>query len=151
MCFVTSATLIAYYKLTFATSQAKVVPNVNTVNSKQMGGLIIVFYDEYCRLCNSVGKSPSACAEVIGFKRSVVTRWKNGMIPRDANMMRIADYFGVSVDELQGIKKEPVEDKLSDAQKMLMSMIPNLSDDTASMLLILAKQLTVRNKSQDGE
>ena len=66
-------------------------------------------------------------------------------------MFKLANYFGVSVDELQGNKKEPVEDKLSDAQKMLIDMIPNLSDDTASMLLILAKQLTVRNKSQDGE
>ena len=110
-----------------------------------------MFYDEFCKLCNSKGVSPSACAEAVGLKRSIVTRWKGGSIPRDATMFKLANYFGVSVDELQGNKKEPVEDKLSDAQKMLMSMIPNLSDDTASMLLILAKQLTVRNKSQDGE
>ena len=110
-----------------------------------------MFYDECVRLCNEIGKAPSSVAEDLGLPRSIVTRWKKGSAPRDSNLMKVANYFGVSVDELQGNKKEPVEDKLSDAQKMLMSMIPNLSDDTASMLLILAKQLTVRNKSQDGE
>lgn len=110
-----------------------------------------MFYDEYIRLCNEAKKTPSACAEEMGFPRSVVTRWKQGKQPRDANLRKVADYFGVSVDELRGNKKEPVEDKLSDAQKMLIDMIPNLSEDTTSMLLILAKQLTVRNKSQDGE
>lgn len=109
-----------------------------------------MFYDEYLRLCNSVRKTPSACAEEMGFPRSIVTRWKEGKMPRDATVRRVADYFGVEPDVLRGNKKEPVEDKLSDAQKMLMGMIPNLSDDTVSMLLILAKQLTARGKSQDA-
>lgn len=59
-----------------------------------------MFYDNYVRLCNKANKSPSAVAEEIGFKRSVVTAWKNGRSPREATLLRIADYFGCSIAEL---------------------------------------------------
>lgn len=63
-------------------------------------------------------------------------------------MVRIADYFGVSVESLKGKKEQPIqEDGLSDVKQMLKGMIPDLSEDTASMLLILAKQLTAKDKS----
>ena len=59
-----------------------------------------MFYFNFVNLCNSVNKSPSAVAEEMGFKRSVVTAWKNGRQPRQATLQKIADYFGVSVDDL---------------------------------------------------
>ena len=108
-----------------------------------------MFYDEYCKLCNGIGKAPSACAEDMGFQRSVITRWKAGSVPRYATMLKIADYFGVEPDVLNGVKKEPVEDKLSDIQQMLIDSVRQMSDEDASMLLILSKQLTARGKSQD--
>lgn len=61
-----------------------------------------MFYDNYLRLCNSVGKSPTAVALEIGLKASTVTRWKKGTIPTDATLIKIADYFGASVDYLLG-------------------------------------------------
>ena len=59
-----------------------------------------MFYDNFVRLANSRQLSPSAAAEQIGFKRSEVTRWKNGSVPRRATLVRIADFFGVSPDQL---------------------------------------------------
>lgn len=59
-----------------------------------------MFYFNYIRLCNSINKSPSAVAEEMGFKRSVVTRWRNGVTPRATTLQKIADYFGVPVEEL---------------------------------------------------
>lgn len=59
-----------------------------------------MFYDEFCKLANQFGKSPSACAVEMGFQKSSLTRWKQGMIPRRANLLRIADYFGVKVEDL---------------------------------------------------
>lgn len=110
-----------------------------------------MFYGQYCKQCNRVGKSPSACAEEMGFKRSVITRWKNGAEPRRATLVRIADYFGVSPDDLLGeIKKEP-ENRLSDAHKRLIALLPQMDEDAVSMLLILAKQLEARGRSQDDD
>lgn len=71
----------------------------------------MVFYDNYVRMCNKVNKSPSAAAEEMGMKRSVVTAWKNGRSPRAATLQRIADYFGCSTSELLDEKeKTPSED-----------------------------------------
>jgi len=111
-----------------------------------------VFYDEYCKQCNRVGKSPSACAVEMGFHKSEVTRWKNGTVPRRANLLRIADYFGCTIDDLvkEEIKKEP-ENRLSDAHARLIALLPQMDEDAVSMLLILAKQLEARGKSQDDD
>ena len=58
------------------------------------------FYYNFLRLCNRVNKSPSAVAKEIGLDRSTVTRWKGGQLPHDANLVRIADYFGVAPESL---------------------------------------------------
>ena len=66
-----------------------------------------MFYDNYVKLCNSIGKSPSAVAVEVGIYKSTVSNWKNrGTSPTDATAQRIADYFGVSVAELCGGQKE---------------------------------------------
>ena len=60
-----------------------------------------MFYDNYIRLCNSVNKTPSAVAVEMGISKTSVNRWKNGSYPTDATMLRIANYFGVTVDVLK--------------------------------------------------
>lgn len=62
----------------------------------------MAFYENYVKLCNSVGKSPSAVAVELKFGKPSVTRWKSGTEPRDATLQKIADYFGVTVDFLKG-------------------------------------------------
>ena len=59
-----------------------------------------MFYYNFVNKCNELNKSPSAAAEEMGFKRSVVTRWKNGTVPRRATLQKIAKYFDCSVEEL---------------------------------------------------
>ena len=59
-----------------------------------------MFYDNFVRLSVRKGLSPSAAAEEMGFKRSVVSRWKAGAVPRQATLQRIADFFGANVREL---------------------------------------------------
>lgn len=59
----------------------------------------ILFWDNFVRQCERVEKSPSVASEELGFNRSAVTAWKNGALPRVASRKKIADYFGISVDE----------------------------------------------------
>ena len=55
-----------------------------------------MFYDNFINLCAQRGIAPSAAAVAMGFQKSVVTRWKkNGSTPTDANLQKIAAYFGV--------------------------------------------------------
>ena len=73
------------------------------------------FYNNFVRLCNSVGKSPSRVVLDVGGTKSAITRWKNGGNPTDATAMKIAEYFGVSIDELTG--KADLGDMLYEAAR----------------------------------
>lgn len=69
-----------------------------------------MFYDIYCELCQKHGLTPSGAATKIGFNRASVTMWKNtGKAPKQDLLVRIADYFGVSVDYLLGKENAPTE------------------------------------------
>ena len=60
------------------------------------------FYNNYVRLCNSVGKTPSAVAVEIGIEKSTVSRWSKGSSPNHATKLKVADYFGCSISDLTG-------------------------------------------------
>lgn len=89
------------------------------------------FYENYVKLCNSVGKSPSAVAVELKFGKPSVTRWKSGAEPRDATLQKIADYFGVTVEYLKGeeTKKDPATNgEVSSAKKALINLIVDLDE-----------------------
>lgn len=71
------------------------------------------FYDKYIWLCNSINKSPSAVAIELEIGKPSVTRWKRGAEPRDSTKLRVANYFGITVEELmsgvEDAKKAPTE------------------------------------------
>ncbi|MFR4663562.1 MAG: hypothetical protein ACLT79_01215 [Faecalibacterium prausnitzii] len=56
---------------------------------------------------DGVGEKPAAVAEELVFSNSMPTSWKNGALPRMSSCKKIADYFGITVEELMGTKKEP--------------------------------------------
>lgn len=68
-----------------------------------------MIYDNFVRLCNSVGKAPSAVALELGISKSAVSNWKHQRNEMTAaTALKIADYFGITVDELKnGVKKQP--------------------------------------------
>lgn len=96
-----------------------------------------MFYANYLKLCNSIGKSPSTVAEEIGIQRSTVTRWKSGKSQTDANIQKVADYFHVSVDYLKGNEKTPTvpeDDERSYDDAVLLDAF-NKADETTKELI----------------
>lgn len=91
-----------------------------------------MFWDNFLLLCDRAGKSPNAVAAEIGFKSSgTVTGWKDGTIPYERNLKKIADYFGVTVDYLLNAEKEsPISvaadgvDKLDKEALDIMHQLP---------------------------
>lgn len=61
-----------------------------------------MFYDNYVRLCNERGEGPTVVAKKVGVDKSAASRWSKGSLPRDTTLVKIADYFGVTVGELMG-------------------------------------------------
>ena len=66
-----------------------------------------MFWNNFLAECEKKGRSPAVVAEELGFSNSATTCWKNGSLPRMSSRKKIADYFGVTVEELMGTKKEP--------------------------------------------
>ena len=67
-----------------------------------------MFFENYLMYCQKVGKSKTAVAKQIGVTSKSVTGWQNGSIPRNGTLKKLADYFGVTVDDLlSDNKKEP--------------------------------------------
>lgn len=67
-----------------------------------------MFWTNYVGLCNSVGESPNTVASKCGVKSTgTVTGWKNNSLPRPAILKNIADYFGISVEQLLADNEKP--------------------------------------------
>ena len=100
-----------------------------------------MFYLTFIELCSKIKKSPSAVAEEMGFKRSVITRWRNGTVPRDANLQRIADYFGVPVETLTAGQKESAPTVTDERDLEMLSLLSRLTPEQKEMLLLQIKGL----------
>lgn len=60
------------------------------------------FFLRFKDLCRNIGRSPNNVARELGIPSGSVTAWKQGATPRSATVLRLADYFNVSVDYLSG-------------------------------------------------
>ena len=97
------------------------------------------FYEKYLCLCNSINKSPSAVALELKIGKPSVTRWKNGATPRDATVLKIADYFGVTVAELMsGVgEQEKAPAAKGEGSKETASNFIKATNDRAALLALI--------------
>lgn len=61
-----------------------------------------MFYDNFLKLCNLVGKAPTTVLGEVGISKSANTRWRNGEKPTPANILKLSEYFQVTDDILLG-------------------------------------------------
>lgn len=59
-----------------------------------------MFWNTFVQLCNERGISPNRVCAELNFSKNAATKWKQGAMPRDTTLRKIADYLGVSVDYL---------------------------------------------------
>lgn len=95
------------------------------------------FYYVFLNLCNKVGKTPSKVALEIGTSKPAVTRWKSGSMPSDATLVKLAEYFNVSVEYLKGetdIKKAPLSEE-SEAAAEFANLYESLTAEQRQLIL----------------
>jgi transcriptional regulator with XRE-family HTH domain len=97
-----------YYNLDLSGFQGNIKFFLDFVNLTKKE-VEILFWDNFVIECAKKKKSPAAVAEELGFSNSMPTSWKNGSLPRMSSRKKLADYFGITVEELMGTKKEPAE------------------------------------------
>ena len=81
-----------------------------------------MFWNNFVKLCNNIGKSPNGVCADLGYSTAIASKWKKGATPRDTTLKKIADYFGV-----------PVSILTSDADEPLHSLAPDTDDITSGL------------------
>lgn len=61
-----------------------------------------MFWNILYKLCEKNSTKPYIVAKEIGVSNSVCTKWKNGSIPNGETLLKLSNYFGVSIDYLLG-------------------------------------------------
>ena len=72
-----------------------------------------MFFDVFCQLCKEKGMSANGVAKELSIASGTVSEWKKGRSPQNATLLRIANYFGVSIDYLLGKSETPSPAALS--------------------------------------
>ena len=99
-----------------------------------------MFYENFAFYCTKIGKSESAVAKDVGITSKSVTGWKNGALPRNSTLKKLADYFGITVEELMGTKKEPAgTGGLDDVKKQVVELMDDMSQEEIDAFLTLLK------------
>lgn len=99
-----------------------------------------MFWENFVTQCEELEKSPTTVVEELGFKRPAVTSWKNGALPQVKNRKKIADYFGITVEELMGTKKEPAgEGELTEDMKEILEYAQKMGPEERKAFLTLLK------------
>ena len=68
-----------------------------------------MFFDRLKELCDAKGISTYKACTDVGLNRAAVAKWKGGSQPNGATAVKLAEYFGVSVDYLLGKEKLPTD------------------------------------------
>lgn len=112
-----------------------------------------MFKEIFIRLCNERGEHPTVVCQKIGVTSSAFSKWTDESVPRKATLMRIADYFGVSVDYLLGNVQmdlqhfaEKEKEPTVTVDPKLLSLIDGMSADELEELERYAEFLLSKKK-----
>ena len=68
-------------------------------------------YDTFEKLCAAKGVTPYRVAKETGVSTSTLSSWKTGRYtPKQEKLQKIAEYFGVTVDQLTGVQTDVQSD-----------------------------------------
>ena len=115
-----------------------------------------MFWNNFEALCAEKGVSYNAAAADVGVRSSgTVTGWKNGAKPRGPVLKRLADYFGVTVEELTGEapeqKEKPTPGEGSGLDARFDALLSQMTDaDRADLLEYMEFKVAKRKENPNG-
>ncbi len=113
----------------------------------------MAFYENYLKLCEKAGKTPSAAALEMGLSKPTVNRWKKGGGATDATALKVASYFGVTVEELTGEeqKEKPAPSEGSGLDARFDELLSQMTDaDRADLLEYMEFKVAKRKENPNG-
>lgn len=106
-----------------------------------------VFYENFIKLCNQEGITPTGLVLKLGLSSSNASVWKNGGTPRPDILKKIADYFGVATDYLLSEHKEeppqPEAGAVTGLRKEAIDLVMSLPEKELDRLVRVLKAYAV--------
>lgn len=96
-----------------------------------------MFFENFLALCVKSGESPTSVVTKIGLNKSAVTSWRKGSNPTNTTLLKLANYFNISIEELKG-KKEPAgqmaDGNVQEAARLFSKLTPQEQEFFLSQL-----------------
>lgn len=122
-----------------------------------------MFKENFIRLCNQRGVAPTVVCSAVGLSNATFSCWTDKSIPRRATLMKIADYFSVTVDDLLRDEKAPPAEadeadelnemleelKTRPEMKLLFSLAKGATKEDVELAVAIIERM--RRQGNDGE
>lgn len=59
-----------------------------------------MFWDQFIELCNQHDTTPNPLGRKLGISSGILSRWKTGAMPSTEMLIKLSQYFNVSIDYL---------------------------------------------------
>lgn len=70
-----------------------------------------MFKENFIKFCNIKGIPPTVVCKHIGLSNAAFSNWTDESVPRKATLMKLADYFGCTVDDLLSDEPPALQEK----------------------------------------
>lgn len=115
-----------------------------------------MFYEQFEKVCKNKNTTVSAVLVALGMSKGCIRNWKNGVNPKYETKLKIANYLGVSYNDLLSEKEKAEQakqnaissatDELDNELQEYLEELKNRSE--MRMLFSLAKGATKENVEQ---
>lgn len=108
-----------------------------------------MFWNIFSSLCEKNKKTPTGVITELNISRGSVTHWKSGKVPQHTTLLKISNYFGVSVDYLLGKDTSvPTQDNIdnNDEKRELLNRIARMDEGQLKQLSDFADYLIDKKK-----
>ena len=108
-----------------------------------------MFKKNFINLCNAKGLSPSFVMNAIGLSAATYSCWTDESVPRKTTLLKLADYFGVTVEDLLAdeppqIEKAPAitfDERTENNVAKILALIADFSDDQLDFLISVMEDM----------
>lgn len=102
-----------------------------------------MFYQRLHEICEKRKTTVTKMVKELGLSTANLSNWKNGRLPKTEIAFKIASYLNVSVYELMGeeqaTKNSPEETKLTEGEKMLLSLFRQIPAERQQAFLEMGR------------
>lgn len=111
-----------------------------------------MFKENFIRLCNQKGVTPTAACAAVGLSNATFSCWTETSVPRRATLIKFADYFGVTVDELLAEPApSPIDEAMAKLTANMQEALDSMEKEKSPLLRSLENLVKSMNQDQQRE